>query len=144
MYSLSEGYKYCVHEIWCLEPTCRKAETQRICMSLVKIKDREKTKTDVHVKEAKQTEDKSTQKVTQEFFMKKSDKPLHNLDILQNIEAELGQTVATGQQVVWSIKQMVVRAEIIATLHFAAQNLSFSSSQNLSACNCKKCNSWTQ
>ena len=29
---------------------------------------------------------------------------------------------------------MAVRAEIIATLHFAAQNLPFSSSQNLSAC----------
>ena len=32
----------------------------------------------------------------------------------------------------WSVKQMAARAEIIATLHFAAQNLSFSSSQNLS------------
>ena len=64
--------------------------------------------------------------------MKKSDKPSHNLDLLQDTEAEPGQTVATGQQVVWSIKQMAARAEIIATLHFAAQNLSFSSSQNLS------------
>ena len=84
------------------------------------------------MKEAKQTEEKSTQKVIQEFFMKKSDKPSHNLDLLQDTEAESGQTVATGQQVVWSIKQMEARAEIIATLHFAAQNLSFSSSQNLS------------
>ena len=84
------------------------------------------------MKEAKQREEKSTQKATQEFFMEKSDKPSHNLDLLQDTEAELGQTVATGQQVVWPIKQMVARAEIIATLHFAAQNLSFSSSQNLS------------
>ena len=132
MYSLSEGYKYCIHGIWCLEPTCRKAEAQRICRSLVKIKDRGKIKTDVHVKEAKQTEEKSTQKVIQEFFMKKSDKASHNLDLLQDTEAKPGQTVATGQQAVWSIKQMAARAEIIATLHFAAQNLSFSSSQNLS------------
>ena len=56
--------------------------------------------------------------------MKKSDKPSHNLDLLQDTEAEPGQTIATGQQVVWSIKQMAARAEIIATLHFAAQNLS--------------------
>ena len=99
---------------------------------LSKSKTEEKTKTDVHMKEAKQIEEKSTQKVTREFFMKKSDKPSHNLDLLQDTEAEPGQTVATGQQVVWSIKQMAARAEIIATLHFAAQNLSFSSSQNLS------------
>ena len=65
---LSEGYKYCIHGIWYLEPTCRKAEAQRICRSLVKIKTEEKTKTDVHEKEAKQTEEKSTQKVIQEFF----------------------------------------------------------------------------
>ena len=82
--------------------------------------------------------------------MKKSDKPSYNLDLLQDTEAEPGQTVATGQQVVWSIKQMAARAEIIATLHFAAQNPSFSSSQNLSILyqqefsNCKKCKNWTQ
>ena len=35
---------------------------------LSNLKIEEKTKTDVHVKEAKQTEEKSTQKVTQEFF----------------------------------------------------------------------------
>ena len=35
---------------------------------LSKSKTEEKTKTDVHVKEAKQTEEKSTQKVIQEFF----------------------------------------------------------------------------
>ena len=63
--------------------------------------------------------------------MKKSDKPSHNLVLLQDTVAEPGQTVANGQQVVWSIKQMAARAEIIATLHFATQNLSFSSSQNL-------------
>ena len=98
---------------------------------LSKSKTEEKTKTDVHVKEAKQTEEKSTQRVTQDFFMKKIDKPLHNLDLLQDTEAEPGQTVATGLNM-WSIKQMAARAEIIAALNFAAQNLSFSSSQNLS------------
>ena len=79
---------------------------------LSKSKREEKTKTDVHVKEAKQTEEKSAQKVIPEFFMKKSDKPSH-LDLIQDTEAEPGQTVATRQQVVWSIKKMAARAEII-------------------------------
>ena len=66
--------------------------------------------------------------------MKKIDKPSHNLDVLQDKEAEPGQTIDSGQKDVWSVKQMAIKAEIIATLHFAAQNLPFNSSQNLSAC----------
>ena len=34
---------------------------------------------------------------SQEFFLKKSDKPSHNVDLLQDTVAEPGQTVATGQ-----------------------------------------------
>ena len=52
---------------------------------LSKSKTEEKTKTDVHVKEAKQTEEKSTQKVRQDFFMKKSDKPSHNYYRIQKL-----------------------------------------------------------
>ena len=87
---------------------------------------------DTHVKETEQKEQKSKQKVMHEFFMK-SDKPKDDTETLQDGGNKTGQTGGT-QKEVWSIKQIVVRAEIIATLHFAAQNLSFSSSQRLSAC----------
>lgn len=88
---------------------------------------------DTHVKETEQKEQKSKQKVMHEFFMKKSDKPKDETEKLQDEGNKTGQTGDT-QKEVWSIKQMAVRAEIIATLHFSAQNLSFSSSQSLSAC----------
>ena len=80
MYSLSEGYKYRIHGIWCFEPTCRKQRHKRFAGHLSKSKTEEKTT--FHMKEAQQTEEKSTQKVIQEFFMKKIDKPSHNLDVL--------------------------------------------------------------
>ena len=84
---------------------------------------------DTHVKETEQKEQKS-KKVMHEFFMKKNDKPKDDTETLQDEGNKTGDT----QKEVWSIKQMVVRAEIIATLHFAAHSLPFSSSQSLAAC----------
>ena len=92
-------------------------------------KSKTEEKTTFHVKEAQQTEEKSAPKVIQDFFMKKIDKPSHNLDVLQDKEAEPGQTIDSRQKDVWSVKQMAIKAEIIATLHFAAQNLPFNSSK---------------
>ena len=79
-----------------------------------------------YVKETEQREQKSKQKVMHEFFMKKSDKPKDDTETLQDEGNKTEQTGDT-QKEVWSIKQMAVRVEIIATLHFAAQNLFFCS-----------------
>ena len=65
--------------------------------------------------------------------MKKSDKPKDDTETLQDEGNKTGQTGDT-QKEVWSIKQMAVTAEIVATPHFTAHNVSFSSSQSLLTC----------
>ena len=54
-----------------------------------------------------------------EFFMKKSNKSKDDTETLQKEGNKTGQTGDT-QKEVWSIKQMTVRAEIIATLPFCS------------------------
>ena len=47
---------------------------------------------------------------------------------------DVGQGTSSQQDQAWTLKQMAVKAEIIAVLHFAAHNVSFGSAKNLPLC----------
>ena len=70
----------------------------------------------------------------QEFFLKKSDKASPQQATKATGVATIKEVQVTQHDQVWNFKQSTTKAEIIATLHFAAENIAFSSSENLGKC----------
>ena len=78
-------------------------------------------------------ETKSQQKLMQDFFVK-SGKKKSDTETIQAKVMDVGQGTSSQQDQTWTLKQMAVKAEIIAMLHFAAHNVSFGSGKNLPLC----------
>ena len=60
----------------------------------------------------------------QDFFVK-SGKKKSDTETMQAKVMDVGQGTSSQQDQTWTLKQMAVKAEIIATLHFAAHNVFF-------------------
>ena len=85
-------------------------------------------------KETKNVEEtKSQQKLMQDFFVKSGQKK-SDTETMQAKVMDVGQGTSSQQDQTWTLKQMAVKAEIIAMLHFAAHNVSFGSAKNLPLC----------
>ena len=78
-------------------------------------------------------ETKSQQKLMQDFFVK-SGKKKSDTETMQAKVMDVGQGTSSQWDQTWTLKQMAVKADIIATLHFAAHNVSFGSAKNLPLC----------
>ena len=64
----------------------------------------------------------------------KSGKKKSDTETMQVKVMDVGQGTSSQQDQTWTLKQMAVKAEIIAMLHFAAHNVSFGSTKNLPLC----------
>ena len=90
--------------------------------TLQKVKDKEK------VEEADKPKCTDSQKVLQDFFVKSSTSTskatassVETSDFAQGIGPSTSQTTVT--EVVWTLPQLVAKAEIIAALQYASQNI---------------------
>ena len=101
--------------------SCRK-ETKEQC-----------TKSSAGETESCGKETKSQQKLMQGFFVK-SGKKKSVTETMQAEVMDVGQGTRSQQDQTWTLKQVTVKAEIIATLHFAVHNVSFGSAKNLPLC----------
>ena len=68
------------------------------------------------------------------IFLKKSDKTSSQKATMASEVAAKKEVQGTQHDQVWTDKQSTTKAEIIATLYFAAENIAFNSSQNLGKC----------
>ena len=95
-------------------------------LTLEKVKDYEKGK------ELEKSKSKECQKVLQDFFVKSSEvtsKPTTSSQESGNSSQDKGSTsqdTAKECQEVWSLPQLATKAEIIAALQFASQNVPYS------------------
>ena len=101
--------------------------------TLQKVKDKEK------VEEADKPKCTDSQKVLQDFFVKSSTgtskavaSSVVTSDFTQDIGPSASQTTIT--EVVWTLPQLVAKAEIIATLQYASQNIPYSCADALQEC----------
>ena len=118
--------------------------------TLQKVKDKEK------VEEADKPKCTDSQKVLQELFVKSSTSTskatassVKTIDFAQDIGPSTSQTTAT--EVVWTVPQLVAKAEILAALQYASQNIPYSCADALQECykqtvsrlnNSKACFTW--
>ena len=101
--------------------------------STLQVRDKEK------VEEADEPKCTDSQKVLQDFFVKSSTctskatvSSVETSDFAKDIGPSTSQTTVT--EVVWTLPQLVAMAEIIATLQYASQNISYSCADALQEC----------
>ena len=99
--------------------------------TLQKVKDKEK------VEEADKPKCTDSQKVVQDFFVKSSTSTskatsVETSDFAQDISPSTSQTTVT--EVVWTLPQLVAKAEIITTLQYASQNIPYNCADALQEC----------
>ena len=82
---------------------------------------------------------RQSESVTRLFFVKSSTSPskatalsVETSDFAQDIGPSISQTTVT--EVVWMLPQLVAKAEIIATLQYASQNIPYSCADALQEC----------
>ena len=68
------------------------------------------------------------------IFLKKSDKTSSQQATKASEVATIKELQGTQFDQVWTVKQSTTKVDIIATLHFATENIVFSSSENLAKC----------
>ena len=102
-------------------------------LTLQNVKDKEK------VEEADKPKCTDIQKVLQDFFVKSSThtskaaaSSVETSDFAQDIGPSTSQTTVT--EVVWILPQLVAKAEIIAALQYASQNIPYSCADALQEC----------
>ena len=64
----------------------------------------------------------------------KSGKKKSDTETMQAKVMDVGQGTSSQLDQTWTLKQMALKAEVIAALHFAAHNVSFGSAKNLPLC----------
>ena len=116
-----------------LKQHSKKKKHKGFSSTLQKVKDEEK------VEEADKPKCIDSQKVLQDFFVKSSTSTskatalsVETSNFTQDIGQSTSQTTVT--EVVWTLPQLVAKAEIIATLQYASQNIPYSCADALQEC----------